>query len=393
MLNRILLIDDDDIVAVLLESIIGERYVFSHVADGHSGLLAARESRPDIILLDVELPDISGYDVCRQLKQDADCRDIPVVFLSARVDQESRLQGYDAGGLDYVTKPCLPDELLRKLLAVIQYVHSLRSNVTEAHQVTRVALEAAGDAGQVLGFLRKASMLNSYEALADACLHMLGLYQLQVLMQLRGRKETVSLSNHGRCSPLEESILSNMEQFDRIVDLGHRTVFNFAHVLIIIDNMPMQNQEQHSRIKDIVALMGDAIDIRMNSLASNQESYERENMLLGILHKNMDVTRDLVHGIESQGQGSTTVLSRLVKECEQLLENAGLDQARKDSLQGLMRGTLNAVQQLDQQVIDAKGMVETMQNEMDLISKALLRKPGSNALTAAPDVTGDVELF
>jgi two-component system phosphate regulon response regulator PhoB len=83
--------------------------------DGEEALLLAREERPDLILLDWMLPRLSGIEVCRQLRRDADTRAVPIVMLTARGEEGDKLRGLDAGADDYVIKPFSPAELMARL--------------------------------------------------------------------------------------------------------------------------------------------------------------------------------------------------------------------------------------------------------------------------------------
>ena len=83
--------------------------------DGEAALLLAREERPDLILLDWMLPRLSGIEVCRQLRRDADTRTVPIVMLTARGEEGDKLRGLDAGADDYVIKPFSPAELMARL--------------------------------------------------------------------------------------------------------------------------------------------------------------------------------------------------------------------------------------------------------------------------------------
>jgi DNA-binding response OmpR family regulator len=79
--------------------------------DGHSGLAAAREERPDVILLDVMMPGMDGWQVLEELLADERTRDIPIVFLTARAELRDQARGLELGGVDYVTKPFNPIDL------------------------------------------------------------------------------------------------------------------------------------------------------------------------------------------------------------------------------------------------------------------------------------------
>lgn len=84
--------------------------------DGESGLDKALYSQPDIILLDVLMPDLDGYEVCRRLKSNEATRSIPVIFMTALTGTEDKVQGFEVGAVDYVTKPFQRDELLARLV-------------------------------------------------------------------------------------------------------------------------------------------------------------------------------------------------------------------------------------------------------------------------------------
>jgi DNA-binding response OmpR family regulator len=89
-------------------------------ADGPSGLESARSSLPDVILLDVMMPGLDGWQVAEELLSDERTRSIPIVFLTARAEARDRARGLDLGGIDYVTKPFNPTELapqVRELVA------------------------------------------------------------------------------------------------------------------------------------------------------------------------------------------------------------------------------------------------------------------------------------
>ncbi|MBT4099040.1 MAG: response regulator [Gemmatimonadetes bacterium] len=108
----------DDVPAnldVLFQALDGEGYNIHVASDGATCLEVAAHSRPDLILLDVMMPGIDGYETCRRLKANGDLSRIPVIFLTARDDIEGIVEGFQAGGLDYVTKPFKKEEILLRI--------------------------------------------------------------------------------------------------------------------------------------------------------------------------------------------------------------------------------------------------------------------------------------
>lgn len=126
MLKCILIIDDSlplhKLIEVHLEPC---NVVLESVFDGASGVVAAAKLRPALILLDVDMPGIDGLETCRRLKADRVTSEIPVMFLTANLNTDHRLQALQLGALDYVTKPFNPRELRAKVTAMLRMQRQL----------------------------------------------------------------------------------------------------------------------------------------------------------------------------------------------------------------------------------------------------------------------------
>jgi two-component system sensor histidine kinase ChiS len=114
--EAILLVDDNPTnLQLLFETLDGRGYKLLIAKEGKTALSIARKARPHLILLDIMMPEIDGYEVCRQLKADPATEEIPVIFLSALTDTKDKVQGLDLGAVDYVTKPFQPDEVIARV--------------------------------------------------------------------------------------------------------------------------------------------------------------------------------------------------------------------------------------------------------------------------------------
>jgi signal transduction histidine kinase len=111
--GNILIIDDDPTSLQMLAGILNERgHKVRGVTSGRMGLMAARSALPELILLDVTMPDMNGYEVCRTLKRDEQLRHIPVIFISALDETLDKVEAFQAGGIDYITKPFQHEEVV-----------------------------------------------------------------------------------------------------------------------------------------------------------------------------------------------------------------------------------------------------------------------------------------
>ncbi len=112
----ILLADDNLVLTHLLGNLLARTgYRVTAVRDGQKVLAAVPSVKPDLILLDVDMPGLNGFEVCRRLKRDIRTRDIPVIFVTARHDKKDVITGFRVGGQDYIIKPFIHEELLARI--------------------------------------------------------------------------------------------------------------------------------------------------------------------------------------------------------------------------------------------------------------------------------------
>ena len=121
MAHRVLAVDDDPVIQRLLEvNLEMEGYEVRLASDGLQAVDAAREFRPHVILLDVMMPNMDGWEACATIKQDADFAETPVVFLSARAQDADVERGSELGAAAYITKPFDPIDLLDLIAELVE---------------------------------------------------------------------------------------------------------------------------------------------------------------------------------------------------------------------------------------------------------------------------------
>ncbi len=124
---RILVIEDEDRIRQFLQrGLAYEGYRVDPAADGRTGLDMARDNPPDLVLLDIMLPGIDGFEVCRRLRA---ASDVPILMLTAKESIEDRVTGLDAGADDYLTKPFSFDELLARVRALLRRAQPAKPQV------------------------------------------------------------------------------------------------------------------------------------------------------------------------------------------------------------------------------------------------------------------------
>ena len=121
MAKRILIVEDEpDLMAYFKLALARTGFELEMASNGHEAVRRARELRPDLVLMDVMLPGITGIEACRRLYADPDLAKMRIVMLSSRTEDEVRQAALEAGAMDYWTKPIGPTELLEKVQGVLE---------------------------------------------------------------------------------------------------------------------------------------------------------------------------------------------------------------------------------------------------------------------------------
>lgn len=135
----ILVVDDSEDMLHLYKRILTKQGYKVHSAEnGHNGLKMAHETHPDLIILDVTMPKLNGYEVCNKLKESDDTEMIPVIIVTCRSDMEDKIQGLETGADDYLTKPINNAELLARVKSLLK-IRELNERLVQAQKLETLA--------------------------------------------------------------------------------------------------------------------------------------------------------------------------------------------------------------------------------------------------------------
>jgi DNA-binding response OmpR family regulator len=171
--TTILVVDDNPMnIEIALNHLIAAGYRVFVARDGESGLARARYGMPDLIVLDVMMQGMDGFETCRQLKADPALQSIPVIFATALTDLVDKMRGFQVGGVDYLTKPFQPEELLARVGVHIA-LRSTRLQLEEQSRRLQQAEEARHSAEEALATCQ-AALQQLQRQMAQAAPHQAG---------------------------------------------------------------------------------------------------------------------------------------------------------------------------------------------------------------------------
>lgn len=268
----IFVVDDEPAARQMLAFYLDDpRYEVAEFDSGDA-LLAALDQAPDLILLDVEMPGMSGIETCRRVYEQGNSHAL-VTFISAHDDLDTRLAAYDAGGSDYMLKPYTEAELIRKVRVAEQILQQRQGIVQQADFAQRTAFSAMsslGETGTVLTFLRNSFASRTPAELAAALNAAVEEFGLAVLLALRGAEGHSCFSGAKGCTPLEESILEYAAGKGRISQSRDCLVVNYPRITLVATGLQLEDAERVGRLRDHLAILAEGADARLSSLENEQ---------------------------------------------------------------------------------------------------------------------------
>lgn len=265
-------VDDDPPSRIMLRAIFADDDV--EVFDSAEACLTRVKDvqpgdvQPGLFLLNVGLPGMDGFEMCRRLKGDALTSHIPVIFISRKDDTESRLAGYDAGGEDFLVKPYAIDEVRRKVEVVRKSVANaaaLRQRIDDSEKLAGDLLTHLGEYAVVIGFVQNLNQCVSNEEIAEALLKALRAYQLEGAVHVCDLAGQFTLSEEGRDRPIERSVIESVRNLGRMIEFKRRFACNFDALTVLVKNMPINDLALCARIRDNLLIAAECANARIQA--------------------------------------------------------------------------------------------------------------------------------
>jgi DNA-binding response OmpR family regulator len=400
----ILAIDDDKISHKMIERALAPvgyrpRQAFS----GTEGLAAARAEPPDIILLDVEMPDMNGYDVCTQLREHASTRDVPVVFLSSHSSLRERMQGYEAGADDYLVKPFEPENLLARI-AVLKRFKAQRAELQAQYEIAQetamIAMTGTSELGMAMQFLERTHSLSSSADLAGALFEVTRNLKLSCCLHIDIDDEDLWFADGETIRPLEKELVEMSDRGQRFVDFGARTIINYQHLSMLVRNMPVDDMQRYGRTKDLLPLLLSSVDTRLGNLHAEQAMIRQSHELLDAFGRIRSSFYHFARGLIDNQQQSDRLLRDMLQELNQDFLRLGLEEDQEAYVLDRIDSAIeDAIEKIDASealrntllvlLPGLKSIYQQQQEMVDTFTHNLNRAQTDDKATQL----GDIELF
>ena len=362
----IMIVDDAKDNLLLLEMMLEEKYQIVQADSGQACIDLIAESVPDILLLDVNMPGMTGYEVCATLRKNSATKSLPILFVSAMINTEERLAGFEAGGDEYINKPVNEKELAEKIelqLANVQERKAIEENATEAMKVAMDAMTSSSELGQLISFVSDAQSAKTLTNMGEMIVQVCKGFGLNACAYIHGSKPAFF-----SCEPdsIEAKVLErSTSSKERIINLGIRTIVKSEQLSLLVKNMPIEDENRYGRFKDHLAVLISISDGRLLTLKAQLDvAGQRKDVLNKIILHTEKQIKSLNKKIVEHDERSREVMMNMITELEAKLFGLGLDEDQEDELMKLVYGTSDKLER-------SKGAAKELQEQLGTVLEGL----------------------
>jgi CheY-like chemotaxis protein len=336
---KVFAVDDDPVVLDIISVILEPECQLQTFTSAEACQERLASDKPDLFLLDITLPGIDGYSLCREIKDDSALRNTPVIFVSGHDTIEERIKGYDAGGEDFIVKPFEPEELLRKFKIAQQIVRNQRSmaeQIAEAEMLSSLIMASMDETGILLQFMSKLIAMESPEEIATGAHELMQRFRLDGVVQTRNGTEAQTTSASGKNIPLEVAVIEHVRSQGRIFEFRQRSVHNFERVTLMVNNLPLDDPDYCGRLRDHLSVAAQGIDSRLKALHTEDASHKAQEGILSALRSVGDSIMELREAHQRNHADSSKLVVDLQEALLDSFYRLGLTDNQEKFLQNMV---------------------------------------------------------
>lgn len=347
-----LIVDDDPVMVEMLSAVIEDSYRIIVAGSGEDCLDQVAGATPDLILLDIEMPGIDGYETARRLRKHENTRAVPIIFVSSHDTLEERVMAYEAGGDDFLIKPFDPEELMRKISVAARIKSERDKLVQEKAAMQKMAMDimaSMGDTGCLLKFLRASLSSTDYPTLVRRMLEAQEDWGLDASVQIRTPDGALTYNQAGPATPLEVSVFEKMVGMGRIFHFKSRMIVNYDHVSVMVTNMPDETSMIAGRIRDNAAILAEGAEIIAGSIAVRQEAAHHAESLRRVFTDSSSTLEELRDLYRKQQVDTRMLLDQMIVDVEKTFVFLGLTDRQESVLSETVHASADRILSLFEQ--------------------------------------------
>ncbi len=321
---KLLAVDDNDNNLDIIAEALSDKYSVELLSSGTDCLVSLEHSTPSLILLDVNMPELNGFETCKKIKLVPETSKIPVIFVSALNSLEERIKGYEAGGEDFISKPFEQEELCAKIEVTLKNqlaYQEKEEQADDAMSMAMIALTNAGELGKILQFLEKIYACKAFKQLSEEIVKMASSFGLNCLGQIFTKEGSVSLSTSGVIKPLELDLMEKLKAKGKIYSFKSRTIFNFENVSLLIKNTPVEGN-----LIDNLAILLNGVESQIKYIELESQKINQSLLIQKMLLHTHSALEKLQSKFEDHKFNGSMIIKKVLEDFEMDLISLGLDE-------------------------------------------------------------------
>lgn len=372
--KRIMLVDDDSAHRLILKMFLEDKYDSSDAESGAKCLELIASDVPDVFLLDINMPGMNGYELCAELRRRPETKSIPIIFVSGLETAEERLDGFEAGGNGFLTKPVQQTTLLEAVDYQVEHrkeFEDAQKNSEEAMQVAMEAMTSNSELGQMIQFVKDSHDENTLTGVGKKICEVTAGFGLNSCAIVFGSKPAFVNCEEG--SVEANLLLRSKGSQERIISRGVRTIICSDYIAILVKDMPVDDDSRYGRFKDHLVVLASICDGRLLTIQAQLDMAEqRQSVLSRVISMTEKQVKRLSTKLNEHDETVRSVMMTMIGELEAKLFVLGLDEDQEEQL---MKLAYDASERLESMKEDSK----ELEKELGVVLEGLYEILNANS--------------
>ncbi|NVJ50685.1 MAG: response regulator transcription factor [Gammaproteobacteria bacterium] len=332
-MSKVLVVDDDAMVRMAHERMLMDDFSVKCVESGEAVFAIFDDFEPDVVLLDLHLPGIDGYEICQRLGAEGYLATTSVIFVSSSSDIDTRIKAFESGADDFISKPLDPEELLSKVKVLTerkQKLQRIQNDLQSAQKTVMTAMSTSSELGRVMQFVEHSFSLVTVAALCQSTFDLLNSLDLKATIMTEVNQVREFFSYEGDTRPIERELLEVLRERGRFFDFKMRTQVNYSHVSLLVLNMPVDDPDRYGRIKDLLPAIIGCLNSRLSEIEAQQNVLTQAQELIHSFEVIQMTMRSLTDSLGSNQQKASERLHKMVYELQVFIQRLGLEEDQEE---------------------------------------------------------------
>ncbi|MCO7227451.1 PleD family two-component system response regulator [Pleionea sp. CnH1-48] len=343
-MQKVLIVDDDVFTREAHKKFLKDTYNVFCASSAEDALVMMKSAIPDLMLLDVKMDGMDGYELCKVIRATEEWRSLPILFVSGLSNLEEKLKCYDVGGDDFIHKSFHADELLAKIKVLLRTAEDkkeLSKKVEDAHSTVMTVISTTSELGKAMQFAEKVIALSSVSQATELFFSVMESYDLDSVACIFHEHEYKYFSPSGYVKPIERELLEVLRNKGRFYHFEQRTQTNFSNVSVLVKNMPVDDDARYGRLKDILPALVGVLGSRISAIEAQDAIISQSQEVIYSFDVIQTTMNTLTASLAKNQEEAAAVLRKMISDLDWFVPKLGLEDDQEQYIIGHIDQAIN----------------------------------------------------